>query len=63
MAEKRITFVTKQEQMSKLGSGSVHIVLRPNLRIRSKNKGNKIGKRWTFKMMYEYQCKKIKREF
>ena len=45
MAEKRITFVTKQEQMSKLGSGSVHIVLRPNLRIRSKNKGNKIGKR------------------
>ena len=41
MAVKRITFVTKQEQMPKLASGPVHIVLRPNLRIKNKNKGNK----------------------
>ena len=42
MAVKRITYVTKPEQLPKLASGPIHIVLRPNLRIRNKNKGNKI---------------------
>ena len=37
MAVKRITFVTKQEQMPKLDTGPVHIILRPNLKIRNKN--------------------------
>jgi len=36
MAVKRITFVTKQEQMPKLISGPIHIILRPNLRIKNK---------------------------
>ena len=35
MAVKRITFVTKQELMPKLVSGPIHIILRPNLRIKN----------------------------
>ena len=45
MAVKRITYVTKPEQLPKLASGPVHIILRPNLRIRNKNKGDKNEKR------------------
>ena len=45
MAVKRITFVTKPEQLPKLTSGPVHIILRPNLRIRNQNEGNENEKR------------------
>ena len=31
MAVTKITFVTKPEQLRKLASGPIHIVLRPNL--------------------------------
>ena len=51
MAVKRITFVTKQEQMPKLVLSPIHIILRPNLKIRNQNKGNKNEKRWTFKIL------------
>ena len=37
--------VTKPEQLSKLDSGPIHIILRPNLRTRDKDKGNKNEKR------------------
>ena len=37
--------VTKPEQIPKLDSGPIHIILRPNLRIRNKNEGNKNEKR------------------
>ena len=37
--------VTKQEQLPKLEWGPIHIILRPNLRIRNKNEGNKNEKR------------------
>ena len=36
--------VEKPEQLSKLDSGPVHIILRPNLRIRDKKKVAKNGK-------------------
>ena len=36
--------VTKPEQLSKLDSGPVHIILRPNLRVRDKKKVAKNGK-------------------
>jgi len=36
--------VTKLEQLSKLDSGPVHIILRPNLIIRDKKKVAKNGK-------------------
>ncbi len=45
MVVKRITFVTKPEQLPKLASGPIHIILRPNLRIRNQNEGNKNEKR------------------
>ena len=41
MAVKRITYVTKPEQLPKLASGPVHIILGANLRIKDKNEGNK----------------------
>ena len=31
--------VTKPEQLPKLSSGPIHIILRPNLRIRNQNEG------------------------
>ena len=37
--------VTKPEQLPSLDSGPVHIILRPNLKIRNQNKGNKNEKR------------------
>ena len=37
--------VTKPEKIPKLDSGPIHIILRPNLKIRDKKKGNKIEKR------------------
>ena len=36
--------VTKPEQLSKFDSGPIHIILRPNLRIRNKKKVTKNGK-------------------
>ena len=41
MAVTRITFVTKLEQLPKLASGPIHIVLRPNLITNTKVKGTK----------------------
>ena len=41
MAVTRITFVTKPEQLPKLASGPIHIVLRPNLITNTKVKGTK----------------------
>ncbi len=41
MAVTRITFVTKSEQLLKLASGPIHIVLRPNLITNTKVKGTK----------------------
>ena len=43
--------VTEPEQLPKLASGPIHIVLRPNLRIRDKNKGNKNEERRAFKIL------------
>ena len=37
--------VTKPEQLSKVDSGPIQIILRPNLSIRDKNKGTKNEKR------------------
>ena len=51
MAVTRITFVTKPEQLPKLASGPIHIVLRPNLITSIKKKGNKNEKKWTFKIL------------
>ena len=41
MAVTRITFVTKSEQLPKLASGPIHIVLRPNLITNTTVKGTK----------------------
>ena len=41
MAVTKITFVTKPEQLPKLASGSIHIVLGPNLITNIKKKGTK----------------------
>ena len=45
MAVTRITFVTKSEQLPKLASGHIHIVLRPNLITNTKVKGTKNEKK------------------
>ena len=45
MAVTRITFVTKPEQLPKLVSGPIHIVLRPNLIKNTKKKGTKNEKK------------------
>ena len=45
MADIRITFVTKPEQLPKLASGPIHIVLRPNLITKIKKKGTKNEKK------------------
>ena len=45
MAVTKITFVTKPKQLPKLASGPIHIVLRPNLIISIKKKGNKNEKK------------------
>ena len=45
MAVTKITFVTKPEQLPKLVSGSIHIVLRPNLITNIKKKGIKNEKK------------------
>ena len=45
MAVKRITLVTKPEQLPKLDPGPVHILLGANLRIKDKNEGNKKWKK------------------
>ena len=39
MAVTRITFVTKPQQLPKLDTGPIHIILGPNLK--TKDKGNK----------------------
>ena len=41
MAVRRITFVTKPEQMPKLASGFTHIILRPNITPKNSNKKEK----------------------
>ena len=45
MAVTRITFVTKPEQLPKLASGPIHIVLRPNVITNTKKKGNENEKK------------------
>ena len=45
MAVTRITFVTKPEQLPRLTSGPIHIVLRPNLITKIKKKGTKNEKK------------------
>ena len=45
MAVTRITFVTKPEQLPKLASGPIHIVLRPNLITNTKKKANENEKK------------------
>ncbi len=45
MAVTKITFVTKTEQLPKLASGTIHIVLRPNLKTNIKKKGTKNEKK------------------
>ena len=45
MAVSKITFVTKLEQLLKLASGPIHIVLRPNLTKNNKKKGTKNEKK------------------
>ena len=45
MAVTKITFVTKPEQLPKLASGPIHIVLRPNLITNIKKKGTKNEKK------------------
>ena len=60
MAVKRITFVTKPEQMPKLASGPIHIILRPNLRVRDKKKGTRNEKikhltKSLFKLEWKYK--------
>ena len=45
MAVTKITFVTKSEQLPKLTSGPIHIVLRPNLITNIKKKGTKNEKK------------------
>ena len=45
MAVTRITFVTKPEQLPKLASGPIHIVLRQNLITNTKKKGNENEKK------------------
>ena len=54
MAVTKITFVTKPEQLPKLASGFVHIVLRPNLITNTKKKELKMKKSEHLKY-----CKKI----
>ena len=54
MAVTRITFVTKSEQLPKLASGPIHIVLRPNLITSIKKKEIKMKKSEHLKY-----CKKI----
>ena len=46
MAVTRITFVTKPEQLPRLTSSPIHIVLRPNLITNIKKKGNECRRLW-----------------
>ena len=48
--------VTKPEDLSKVELGQTSIILKPNLNIKDINKGDKIEKKWTWKV-----CPKITR--